>query len=410
MRLLRAKIYLLLFSFIFFLFFSNDFGLVTIEKIAIIVALGIDRVEEDYEITAQIIVPQAKDEQSKNERAIISAKGKSVGEGIGRIGDVTGWYPKLAFCNLIILGESLKEENILNSIDYFISTYRIQDSSLLAFSNNSAKELLNSASPLDNLSSFALQKIFLGDVNLAGNVFVTNLKSFTTGYYSLSKSSIAPYVLIKDTQTGEIEQKDEEVNSLIEGNSNHTIETSLGEEQFNQEKKVVYDATTSLVFNEGIYKYSLTREQTLVFGLLTKKTREVQTLIDGVVEDGKEKDVYINILKNKNNVSVKVVNERAIVQIDCTLWCKIEDYSTTETLEKLSQKVLLSEPIKERAKAIFSDLTYQLINDSVAFDADIFNIKELFYKKDCKNFQKNKDSILQNAVFNVNFNVKSYGS
>ena len=41
-----------------FSFFSNEFGLVDIQKTAVILAAGIDRSGEGYELTAQISVPK----------------------------------------------------------------------------------------------------------------------------------------------------------------------------------------------------------------------------------------------------------------------------------------------------------------------------------------------------------------
>ena len=54
------KLALLLGGVLLFAFFSNDFGLVDIQKTAVILAAGIDRTEEGYELTAQISVPKRR--------------------------------------------------------------------------------------------------------------------------------------------------------------------------------------------------------------------------------------------------------------------------------------------------------------------------------------------------------------
>ena len=56
-------------------YFSNDFSLHDIEKTAIVVALGIDYNQGEYDVTAQIAIPQASTTTSENIDSVISAKG-----------------------------------------------------------------------------------------------------------------------------------------------------------------------------------------------------------------------------------------------------------------------------------------------------------------------------------------------
>ena len=122
------------------LFFTHDFGLIDIEHTAIIVALGIDRGDDEkYEISAQIAVPQASTSSSSNSESIISAKGSTIGEAIDKIAVNTGWYPLFAFCNLIILGESSLNGNVMDVINFFIRSDRIPDSASLCACEGTAK-------------------------------------------------------------------------------------------------------------------------------------------------------------------------------------------------------------------------------------------------------------------------------
>ena len=103
----RAKVMFVAFLATCLLFFTNDCQLIDVQKTAIIIALGIDSAGDELEITAQIAIPQATDTQTNNSDAILTAKGKTIFDAIDNIGTTTGWYPKLAFCNLIVFGEEL---------------------------------------------------------------------------------------------------------------------------------------------------------------------------------------------------------------------------------------------------------------------------------------------------------------
>ena len=118
----RAKIIGLLFIFCMVAYFSNDFQLINIEKTAIIVALGIDRADEDLEVSVQIAVPQASNQNSTNSDAILSAKDRTLYGALEKISLQTGWYPKLTFCNLIIMGQDLVKENFTPIIDYILTS------------------------------------------------------------------------------------------------------------------------------------------------------------------------------------------------------------------------------------------------------------------------------------------------
>ena len=54
MKFLRSKFLLIATAFVFILFMTNDFGLVNIERTAIIMAIGIDfdKENKEYEVTA----------------------------------------------------------------------------------------------------------------------------------------------------------------------------------------------------------------------------------------------------------------------------------------------------------------------------------------------------------------------
>ena len=117
MKFKRAKLFLLCILALGFLFFSSDFGLIDIEKTAIITAIAVDLKDDEYEVSMEIAVPEATDANTENQKALLSTTGKTIGSAIKNAGNQTGWFPKLAFCNLIILGEQLANTNVIKVLD-----------------------------------------------------------------------------------------------------------------------------------------------------------------------------------------------------------------------------------------------------------------------------------------------------
>ena len=126
MKNFKSKIAFFALFLIAILFFSNDFGLIDIEKAAIVTAVAIDLSEDgEYQVTCQIAVPEASGALSENQKAQITAKGNTIGNAIKSMGSVSGWFPQTIFCNLIIVGNQLSSQNVLTVLDYFSKTMQI---------------------------------------------------------------------------------------------------------------------------------------------------------------------------------------------------------------------------------------------------------------------------------------------
>ncbi|MDE7306651.1 MAG: hypothetical protein K2N33_04610, partial [Clostridia bacterium] len=94
------------------LFFTNDFGLVDIHKTSIIVAVGIDLNEDEVQVTAQLAVPQPSQNGDAVQYVEVQGSGITIADALNEINAKTGFYPKLLFCKLILVGESCQKENI----------------------------------------------------------------------------------------------------------------------------------------------------------------------------------------------------------------------------------------------------------------------------------------------------------
>ena len=111
----KPKLLYIFIAAVFILFFSNDFGLIDVEKTSIITAIAIDKEDDEFLLTAQIAVPEATDANTENLKTQLSGKGSTVGAALKDLGDISGWFPKLAFCNLILVKFYMKS-NRLNGV------------------------------------------------------------------------------------------------------------------------------------------------------------------------------------------------------------------------------------------------------------------------------------------------------
>ena len=93
------KLYIILAAFIVFAFFSNDFGLVDIQKTAVILAAGVDKDGDTFTLSTQIAVPQGSTSGGAATSTVtVDAKGSTVSACISKIFSETDLRAKRSKC------------------------------------------------------------------------------------------------------------------------------------------------------------------------------------------------------------------------------------------------------------------------------------------------------------------------
>ncbi len=191
MRKLSSKLLLLAAGALLLLFLTNNFGLIDIQKTAIVTAIGIDAGEGGtFDVTAQIAIPDAGGANTASNVAVPAAE--TVGEAIAELNRKTGWFPTLVHCSLILLGERVAEEDVFRALDYFLRSEYVEDSCLVALCADTAAAALGAGSPIGELASAAIAKVLSAEAQKTGLVSVTNLRDFAKGYFAEGQSGFLP--------------------------------------------------------------------------------------------------------------------------------------------------------------------------------------------------------------------------
>lgn len=404
------------------LFFSNDCQLIDVQKTAIIVALGIDESDGELEITAQVAIPQATDTQTSNGDAILTAKGKTLFDALDTIGITTGWYPKLAFCNLILFGRSLLSKDFMPIIDYMLTSDRFVNSAILAAADGSAKEILSSPTPLDYVSSFALQKILVRDIDRANTVLVTDIREFSQNARAPSGFSYMP--LVKQKQTEDKPKGDSEDQDQSGQNSSASAEiaplsakkpayksiiatsgvqgggaTGKGGQDDQGSEKTVFDARSSLLFVNGKYACEISPEQTLFYNALKETVSEA--FIDVSYEkNGIKKDSVVSVVGNEKKLSLKIENGIPSFEARLKLYCKNEEVSADPGTGKLAYYEIAPKECLEALSQKISRTLTDLYTLSAENGCDVFELKNRLYRHLPDKYPSLKDRVLNTAKVN----------
>ena len=190
-------------AFLLLLFASNDFGLIDIQKTAIVLALGVDASAQEglLDVTAQI---GSADANGVAQASNITIEGVStVGEAIARLNRRTGWYPTFVHCRLLLLGGQTAERDVFGILDYFLRSEYIEDSCLLALCAGRAQAALEAGAPGGELTANAIAKVFSGEAQKTGLVSAVSLREFAKGYYGAGASGRLPYLtLLQEAESG----------------------------------------------------------------------------------------------------------------------------------------------------------------------------------------------------------------
>ncbi len=405
----RAKIITIVFVLLFFLYFTNDFNIINIEKTALIVALALDKSQDEYEITAQIAVPQASDTSQGNSESVISAKSNSIYTAIEKISEETGWHPRLSFCNLVLIGEDLLSENVINLIDFFLRTYKIEDSAILCATEGKAKEILLASSPLDNISSFALSKIFVREFDNASAVMTTTIKNFAIGGYSKSNYGYMP--LVKKIQTEDkTDVKASSVtltaNSDSSGGSTGSGGDKSGSGGSGGDKPCVFDATTTLLFHDGYFVGKLDKEQSLFFSLISKDVSEAYFTISATDDFGNNGEYVVFANQVSHSLNLNFNGEKPTLNGTLELWLKVVDSNANQNIKDYSNLGKLNESMKVNAEKYATEKLYSTFTAIKSSGSDGFETLNKLYRYYPKKYAEHSDSIKNNIE--ANFTVKCY--
>lgn len=425
MKFTGIKIAIAAIALVFLMFFSNDFGLIDVEKTAIITAVAIDLEDNgEYKITAQIAVPEATDTNTENERAQISGKGSTVGAAIKNIGDTSGWFPQLCFCNLIIVGGDFADYNLIKVLDYFSKTLRIQDSALIVIAEEKAAELLKLSTPLDNISSFALQKIILKNAGLNRDIAVCDVKSFCTGYYSDSGASYMPLIKVVSQKSENEKASAEDAGGDNSGSSGGASggdagggsgssgsasgsggSGSSGKETGGGAKgDAIFNANTTALFVHGKKVGELDEELTLTFNALTQDFATTTFEVKNVQDGAEIKNYLLTVFSCSANKTLNASESGLTLEISLDVYAKISDTNSQYSDADYIKNVPIPYYVKERAEADFKTRIEELIRVEMNTGCDFLGIKKELYRKHYSFYPRYKDTFTDEMNYNVTVN------
>ena len=156
-KLLTNKLYLFVCALLLFLLPVTLTIPAQSELRSIAVGIGVDWEQEQYKMSAQIIIPTTDVKYNQNVQ-VVCVTSPTIVQCIDKINLIMGKELGLMHCSIIVLGDSIAQQGVTEVVEIFLRSNRM-DANTVLLSTPDAYKLLMAGLQLDNGISFSLQDL-----------------------------------------------------------------------------------------------------------------------------------------------------------------------------------------------------------------------------------------------------------
>ncbi|MGE6600201.1 Ger(x)C family spore germination protein [Lysinibacillus fusiformis] len=335
-----------------------------LNELAIVIAAGIDKTDEGYEVSVQIINPSeiaSKNTSGQSPVITYHATGDSVFEAIRKLSTLTPRKAYFAHLNILVIGDNLAKHGINQTIDLFARDPETRnDFSVIVSSSSPAKEILNVLTPLEKIPGNKIRNSLGASEKAWGTTLSVDIDQILLG------SEWSSYILPTIEIIGEKDVGAEIGN--IEKISTPTILKYSGLAIFKQDKlNGILSEKESKSFNYIDNNVKSTLEIISCpndTGRLTTEIRSSKAKVTGEFKNGKPKiNVRLDISQNVGEVkcNIDLTDNKTI------------DYINTNTEESVKEQI---------------EETLETIQQY--YHTDIFKFGDVLHREDPKEWRKIK--------------------
>jgi len=382
---LSHKYFIIIFVF-FIILLPQTIGLpAQTDNQAIVTGISVDKKEGNFNVALQLITPQS--DLSKNENIeIVEDEGETFFRCIDNLSIKLGKTVGFEHTNIIIIGQSVEGEDIMNILDFLYRNSKITLSTTLLQSNKEAKKILETSAELNNNSSSSLQNNLAYNNKIIETSYVTSIGKFFNDYFSYSKISLVP--LIEEPENEEETQKTNESGGSSGGGSQETPQGQTGGSQTSSEAKVeplIKNNGESVIYKNGRYFSKLSRELTNGFSWLEEETVKGVVKVEDVNDNKFYHNATVSVQVENSKTKVKPIykNNQLVLKTELKLFCyvgEIVDMHKKSYNLMQSDQSYLSKELEEAVKKKITQTIQNSLNYSKLNNVDVFNFYDKFYK------------------------------
>lgn len=371
-----------------------------IETKLLLTSIGLDKVEDQYRVSATAVMPQ-ESQNGSTMRLNVGVEADSVSAAFEKLSLKMGKKLELGLCGLIVIGDTFGDESILPHLNYLMASGKIIPGAYLVLSlGKSAKETIEMSNMLSEASSNGLSKL------IEHNALDTNMPSITllkflseTG--SVTKSSYIPCIEIGKKDSGSDQEKPSDGGS-DEGQSSGSGEDKKGETEIKSLSKIAF-------YRDGRQIKFLDDEQTRGFTWSNKtSTQGLVSLENLKVQDIEVGQIFCQLRSKKFKIKTGINNGVPQTKMSVEVLLELEDRYKLSDLFKyygISEEEI-NQNIKNQFAVKIENELVSVINVMKECNCDAMGLTTNLYKfhyNDYNNYP-DKENIL--SAMQVDYDIK----
>lgn len=379
---------------------------------AIVTAVGIDKKEDEYEVSGLMVVPSNTSDPGSN-LYLVSTKGKTVGEAFNQLAYNIGKRVGLAHCDFIVVDDKVLEEDITKTIDFFVRQYNITKRAYLVNCKDGAKKMLQTA-----LSEKALSTVLLSNLVQKENHSTMGVGSNIDDMYKkyFSESGVT-YLNVFEIEKPENEETGGGSQSSGGGEGRQSDEQSMGSgsQSGGESQEKIKGTDTLLILKNGVKLCQIEDDETMFFEMYNHTLRSTFMLIENVEdEDKNHANVGIDIVKIKCKNHYYFKDKTPVIKCDISMVVAL--YEVCEDMTKIEQadnaKTHIGDNIKSMIKEKLSNGAESILSKSKENNADILEYATLFSKRKNKQWKEylssldDADKYLENCQIELDIKIQ----
>lgn len=387
---------------------------------AIVTGLAIDKVDDKYEVTAQIVKTSPSTESGGEKATVnfVSDNDETVIGAISKLSYKTGKTSAFSHTNFIIIGKDILEEDLTQTLDYFMRDNITNDSMLLLMAEEKACDEIKKTKDIELSIAIGLQKVFMYREKEGDGVMNSILEFMKDSKESSGTSVVSLLSLEKNDEQSEDNPAGGEssgssgsmgssssTGSSSSSDSSGESGTEDGGEQGGGSKYQYFKAQTELgCFVDGKYVGKLEKDEVLGYMLANKKAT-----IDDIYAEDFDKSVLnakrVGVkIKDKTN-KLKIRYENDIPCLDLTVKIK------NSAIYEIQSEEFIDAPIDAEFNEIKNGLKKKIAeNISKCFEkskelkADIWGaylLAKKYHYKQTNKYYNSREEFLSALKLNV---------
>ena len=413
-------LYWLIFLAMLCLYFTNDYGLVDIHKTSIVVAASIDYENEEVKVTAQLAIPQPSQSGESVKFTSVQGSGITVADALNEINSKTGFFPKLLFCKLFLIGESCQQLNLFKTMGCLYRKYFSELTALVAMCNGNGYDMLQMNAMYSDETSEAIQQVLADEAKRSANVSSVNLKDLAMDNYSKSQTCYMPYIEAIKSGTSESggggdnsggEPAQNQGGGSGESSGGGSSGSSGGSEGQGgssnspgggQSEEVEFTARKTAIFKDGMFAGILDENQSFALDILKNEIRVAMLPCE---TESKHCTMALRDVGGDVELKVDKGVPKLIIKFDAK--ARIQGAGEkVDPAKTVSDDIVSEEVLKATEKAV-KDRIEQLISVCRESGCDLLGAKEKLYKFNHKYFDAFKDTLLERMKVEYEINIQS---